>query len=792
MKKLLYILILLVSYSVSAQEITGRIFSDDNEALEGINVQLENTNFHTVTNEYGEFTFKNLPKGNYTLVASAIAYSAKKELVLLSEHHSIFLNLKLSKLTTLLQEVIIEGRRNSFKDQASVYTSKMRLKDIENPQVSSVVSSQVLTEQAVSTLNSAVRSLNGVSRGWAWTNSFYIIRGFHKPTYMRNGVASYATSDPDVTNLEQLQAIKGPSGTLYGSTLVSFGGLINRITKKPFDGFHTEIGYHGGSYGLSRFTADVNVPLDKEKNVLFRVNASYHYSGSFQDSGFMSSTFIAPSLTYRVNDRLSFNMDIEILSKESTPEFELTPAGKWLGNNTKNHSSAIPIDYKKSFSNNSQVLKNPSQSLYGQINYKISDKWNSQTNIIRTVTENSGDYPHYRLLQGDSLLQRNTIQYGKSTYAIVQIQQNFTGEFRLAKLRNRVLLGLDYYSNSSNTVSNSLGEGGRPSIDTLNILHPMPGYSNFNSVIINQKLSAYTPTSSLSDVKTYSVYGSDVINFTDRLSAMLSVRIDRYINEGTTRLATNTTTGAYNQTAVSPKFGLVYQLFKDRVSLFGNYMNGFQNVAPFTQPDGTVSVFKPQMANQWEFGIKTDLSNEKLTATISYYDISLSNIIRSSGTTQGTNYRVQDGTQNSRGFEADIYSKPVEGLLLNAGYAYNHSTATSSNAAFQGLRPEDAGPESTLTFYASYNISRGVLSGLGAGFGGNYSSKNVIINNRNQGEFYLEAYRIYNAGIFYNRSRYRFAANVDNLANSKYYTGSFWTYSPGMLRKLTISATLKF
>ena len=116
---------------------------------------------------------------------------------------------------------------------------------------------------------------------------------------------------------------------------------------------------------------------------------------------------------------------------------------------------------------------------------------------------------------------------------------------------------------------------------------------------------------------------------------------------------------------------------------------------------------------------------------------------------------------------------------------------TAAAAAFQGLRPEDAGPSSTLTFYSRYNLVEGSLRGLGISFGGNYSGKNIIINNRNQGQFYLEAYTILNAGVFYDSKRYRFGANVDNLANSKYYTGSFWTYSPGMLRKLVLSWTLK-
>jgi iron complex outermembrane receptor protein len=96
------------------------------------------------------------------------------------------------------------------------------------------------------------------------------------------------------------------------------------------------------------------------------------------------------------------------------------------------------------------------------------------------------------------------------------------------------------------------------------------------------------------------------------LIVLASAHIDRFDNKGTRNITRDTTTGRYSQTAVSPKFGLVYQVVKDQVSLFGNYMNGFQNIAPIVQTDpvtGTTeaSSFKPSQANQWEAGVKVNM-----------------------------------------------------------------------------------------------------------------------------------------------------------------------------------------
>ncbi len=105
---------------------------------------------------------------------------------------------------------------------------------------------------------------------------------------------------------------RGPSATLFGSSLTSYGGLINRVTKKPYGNFGGEVSYSGGNFGFNRISADVNTPLDSARNVLLRVNTAYTDEGSFQDNGFNKSFVFAPSLLYKINDRLSFLLDAEI------------------------------------------------------------------------------------------------------------------------------------------------------------------------------------------------------------------------------------------------------------------------------------------------------------------------------------------------------------------------------------------------------------------------------------------------------------------------------------------------
>src|SRR5690606_16357589 len=121
-------------------------------------------------------------------------------------------------------------------------------------------------------------SLEQVSNG----RTSAIIRGFRTGNYMRNGVVATQLTAVETANLERIEVIKGPSGTLFGSSAISYGGLVNRITKMPLDYAQTEINYTAGSYGLNRLALDVNTPLNEDKTALFRLNAVRHATNSFQ------------------------------------------------------------------------------------------------------------------------------------------------------------------------------------------------------------------------------------------------------------------------------------------------------------------------------------------------------------------------------------------------------------------------------------------------------------------------------------------------------------------------------
>src|SRR5690606_16234980 len=164
-----------------------------------------------------------------------------------------------------LEELVIDAYFSKNVNAAN----KMPLKDIENPQVYNVISNKAIKEQVITNFNDALKNATGVFRLWESTGrggdgaEYYSMRGFAVQPTMVNGVPSINNGALDPANVERIEVIKGPSGTLFGSPLISYGGLINVTTKRPFNFFTGNVGYVAGANGLNRFTADVNLPLGK-------------------------------------------------------------------------------------------------------------------------------------------------------------------------------------------------------------------------------------------------------------------------------------------------------------------------------------------------------------------------------------------------------------------------------------------------------------------------------------------------------------------------------------------------
>ncbi len=776
---------------VQAQNDTGTVKgvvkTADGKPAPGVNVVLRELNRGSTTDEEGRYVLRKVPTGTQTLVVSHVGLESQKRSVRVDANGMTTVSpFRLEATIQALDEVVVEAdQASSYSTGSSEHVAKMPLKKIDNPQVYNAVPEALLKDQVTTDFEDVVQNVPGISKLWESTGrgsdgaGYYSLRGFSVQPTMQNGLPALTNGSPDPSNIDRVEIIKGPSSTLYGSSLISYGGLINVVTKEPkHTSLNGEVSYKTGSFGmnsmdLNRVTGDVNIPLRDDLAV--RVNGSVHNQNSFQDAGFRRSFFLAPSLSYKPTEDLSVTVNAELYTSEQT-----NPTMLFMNRSTKLDATTVDelgYDPQNSFTSNDLTIRTPTLGMQGQVRYDLTEQWTSQTAISFSSASSDGYYSY--LWDGadtQNTFTRFVSKQDETTYG-TDLQQNLLGTFALGPTENEVVAGVElFYDRVYNRNTGFRGVG--------QISLPASGDTEVSREEVDAALEDVSPNRQTSKQARYSAYVSDVVTIIPELSVMGSLRLDHFDQSGDIASSEDD----YKQTTLSPKFGVIVQPLPDRLSVFGNYMNGFQNVEPQTQ-NGQTQTFEPERANQWEVGVKTELFDNRLETTLSYYDITVSNKVRPDP--DNPNLSVQDGEVDSRGIELSTTATPVEGLQVISGYSYNQAKNEKTKPDFQGRRPVESGPKHLVNAWARYQFSGGPLDGFGIGFGGNYASENIVMNRESTGQFTLSSYTVLNASLSYEADRYRIDLKVDNLTDETYYKG-WTTINPQAPRSVKASASYSF
>lgn len=840
-KQILVVLFLNISISTFGQNASlyGRVTTEDNQPVSLISVTLLNTRWGTLTNENGEYRIQNIKPGNYTLQLSFTGYIRKTQPVTLDAGGNTQLDLTITEDSKQLEEVVIETSK--IMNRAASTANKMTLNTMETPQVVHSISNVILRKQNAMTLEDAMKNAPGISKLWDATSrpdggSIFVSRGFQTTTKVRNGLPNIVNTNVEMANLERIEVIKGPSATMFGSIVSSYGGLINRVTKRPnfHNGGYADVSY--GSYNFYRASADANFVIQQDK-IAARINVAGQNQDSWQDAGFQRSYIIAPSLLFRPNNRFSLNIDAEIVGSKGNSNggnfmFVVAPGtinsalsglllqqglseqqvGAIMSQAPQTFKQAFGTDkvnelktsYDRSFLSNDIYPTTQSNAFFAEASYKISRHWTSQTAITYSNSHNKGYSPYQYLLPNylghfiNSMMTTGVPDFGTpghdslgrmvwnpvGTTNTFDVQQNFISDYEIGKVRNRAIIGVDYayyksYVTYNRFYGNLFGVVPYPDLfDVVDIYGASAKMQDFNKPNVLAAFQNRPPGTLPYNQKSgvFSAFINNVTNITDYLIVSAGIRMDNFRN----------ILMKEDQTKWSPKFGLILMPVKDRFTVFANYQNSFTNKFG---ADKNNKPFVPEEANQKEIGIKYNLFKNKLTGSISYYDILAKNIIR--GDVSDPMFNVQDGEQKSKGVEVEVVANPVIGWTILLGYGYNDSKYLKADADVEGLRPVGSGPANTLNFWTNYTFTTTALKGLGVGLSINYAGKSYAFNQRPDGVLILPAYTIAGAHITYDTKRYRLGVKINNITNKEYWMG--WSnYIPQMKRQLIGTVAIKF
>ncbi|MBU3890339.1 TonB-dependent siderophore receptor [Methylosinus sp. KRF6] len=275
--------------------------------------------------------------------------------------------------------------------------------------------------------------------------------------------------------------------------------------------------------------------------------------------------------------------------------------------------------------------------------------------------------------------------------------------------------------------------------------------------------------------------------FDDRAQLILGLRAQRVQTK-----SYNTTTGAetnyYDDSAVTPAFGLIIKPLPIPMSLYANYIEGLTQGDRVTDTAAANynQVFPPYKSRQIETGVKWDAGT--IANTLSFYEIEKPSLIKSG------NVYNSDGRQRNQGIEWNVFGEIVEGVRILGGASYTIGVLTkTANGQLDGKTaygtPKwqvNLGGEWDTPFVPGLTLEGRVV----------YTSAQFV-NSANTQK--IPEWARLDAGLRYSTQlldkKVTFRANANNLLDHNYWAGSY--FADGIVtlsspRTVLLSATVDF
>lgn len=765
MKRILFFLLLIPIIGFSQQITISGTILDNQKPLPGVSVIEKGTTGGTSTDFDGNFQLDVSP--NATLVFSFVGFETQE--IVVGEKSNI-LNIKMKEDAQQLDEVVVEGfttiagqarkRRESIQDTPEAVTA-LSSKDIEVTGIGNI--------EAV-----AVRIPNVSFNDYQDEANFAInIRGI---TQVRDGDAPVSIVIDDVQlpfhqqlnqdffDIEHVEVVKGPQGTLYGKNAI--GGAINIITKKPTNDFHglVRAGYSEGS--RKNIATALSGAIVKDR-IYFRVGGDYtdfdgydENKNTFLDKNpdFKESKSFRGQLHFKITPKLSFDLKGQISDSDGGALYYI-------------QAPFPPASIGESAAN--QFDGNPRANILGSTSFESSDisgkltyrtnfgKFLSITNLGNVDYDTSGDLDH---TETPILWQSDDVEL-KGFNQEIRFISNFDSKFSM-------ITGLFYQNNNRDQQLDSgldIGNG----VDTS---------QSFG--VINNNV----------DSKTIAVFGHFGYKLTEKLEATAGLRYDAdnrkqedpfdpaVINEED-----------FNQ--LQPKLGLSYR-FREGTLIFANYGEGYRS-GGFNALTGNPSArfldqFKKEETRNIELGFKSSWWNNRLLINGNLFRTAFDNeqvyVVDLTSFFATGIFNIDEVV--NYGAELELKVRPIKNLDLGFGLGLTDSEIKKADIAdrfpaYKGADPASDGANwvgNKAPFVSAHNI---LFSALYTWVLNEDNNMTFYADYSNNGKFYWhpdnfdvqDPYSIVNFNVTYNFKKIKLGVHGNNIFgtdfNSEYFSREF-------------------
>lgn len=575
-----------------------------------------------------------------------------------------------------------------------------------------------------------------------------------------DGVPYFESSsfDFNFSNIESLDVLRGPQGTLYGRN--TMGGIINVYTKSPIHNPGTTFKYTGGNHNLYDITATHSIKIKEDMGISFSGN--YNYFG-----GFFTNEYLHEKADKSDGGQGRIRFDWNITPKW---KFKLITSLDYFDQN------GFPYG-----------LYNTETDQTENVNY------NRPTTYIRTIST-SGVNVEYSG-KGYKINSQTSFQYLTDNQ---RIDQDFTPK--------------DLYAVHKKEIHRMFSEELNIKSDSKNNYQWLFGLFGFHQHI-HRDLNVEMPTQGVISNKLYEIptYGLALFHQStlnniiwDGLSLSAGIRFDyEHANndyqmnnmKGETNVGKDGFDEKLNFRQVTPKFTLQYttsNLQNIYASVTRGYKAGGFNTSFDKKEERT---FDPEYSWNYELGTKLNFCNNRFFADIALFYIDWKNQQVFQPIESGRGRKLKNaGKSASKGIEISLSARPVDELILQANYGYTKAYFKkylfSEDIDFKDHRLPLV-PDHTLSLHADYTFYKPFKKLDEIQLGVTYLGTGKIYWADNN-ELSQSYYDVLNAQISFKRSDYMLSFWAKNITNKKYNAYVSATASPTAQKgkPFTIGGTL--
>lgn len=671
---LLSFLLSLQGFCQDKNKFTGRIINSKSAPVPGSTIYLLNSNQGTVSDNKGYFSFSGLPEGKYSIQVSSVGYATLNTDIVVGRS-SATVNFTLADAAVQLDGVLVSAeKKEEFLQKVPLSISALSAKKVTDYRLWNSKELTAIVPNLYSANSGDDRNVTSI-RGIATTSYDPAVT-----TYI-DGVNQFSldTYIAQLSDIERIEVLRGPQGTLYGRN--AMGGVINIITKQPGNSLNGYAEISAGNYNQFRLSAGLRFPLIHDK-LFAGISSTYNsrdgfYTNDFNNSSFEDQHTLTNNyyLRFLASKKLSFTLNAKHQNYRNNGPFPLV--------NGVDDAFANPFHL-----NQDAVAK------------MIDNTFN--ISLVASYTGRKFNFSSQTAYQFNHRRYNKPLDGDFSPIDGVTIINDYPGNWNKVKALTQEFRFTSPASSASKlkwTAGSYLFYQDNPTKQTVHFGNDAlyVGAPDINFGIIS---STRAKSSGIA------FYGQAAYAITDKLNLIAGLRYDyekkkynvlgEYQKDPDPNPQFETrpdTSASVDFSAFSPKLGLAYTISRHS-DIFITYSRGYRTggltglSSDPSQPP--LYPYDPEYSNNIELGIKNNLFGNKLQLNITGFltyvtDAQVPTLILPDAITVTKNA----GKLTSKGIELEASSTPVKGLQFDYNFGY-------TDASYKNLKLSQNGSTADL------------------------------------------------------------------------------------------------